>query len=161
MQFFFFSRVKLYFLFKKHIYSLNKSVYMFVNVLKLPQSQSDNLCVHMRERERERGPKAVSVLHPTLLSQVCSYQLKIKRRFILTAHLSQPFLSFLLPSFPFGSLLSLPYPLDFYHFISCFFCLFLFKCEGLLSNSVFWVYRFTQFLCFWCYGGTEWCKASI
>lgn len=64
-----FSRVKRYLLFKNHIYSLNKSVYMFVNVLKLPQSQSDNLCVHMRgrARERERGrPKAVSVLHPTL-----------------------------------------------------------------------------------------------
>lgn len=49
-----FSRVKRYLLFKNHIYSLNKSVYMFVNVLKLPQSQSDNLCVHMRERERGR-----------------------------------------------------------------------------------------------------------
>lgn len=60
-----FSRVKRYLLFENHIYSLNKSVYMFVNVLKLPQSQSDNLCVHMRERERRR-PKAVSFLHPTL-----------------------------------------------------------------------------------------------
>lgn len=49
-----FSRVKRYLLFKNHIYSLNKSVYMFVNVLKLPQSQSDNLCAYERESEGER-----------------------------------------------------------------------------------------------------------
>lgn len=81
------------------------------------------MCAYEREREGDLKQCLSYILH--CVSQVCSYQLKIKRRFILTAHLGQPLFSlFSFHLFP----LEACFPSLTSWFLSFHFMFFLFVC---------------------------------